>query len=238
VLVGVHVLYKQLFLIGTDAAFVHHGLAERCLWEAALVGAGLAAWRWLGERGTAAALALVAAGLAHGVLYTLVLHDPLWASQAVGPWPLVNLLLPAFGIVFAGPSLAARIAPARAGRIQRSGDLLRMATAFLFAFATLRQLFAGSVLVGVDVGAAENIGRSALATALALGFLGWGIRKGLRDWRIASLVLMLGAVGKVFVFDASGLEGLLRIVSFLALGFSLIGIGWLYSRYLKPDAKA
>jgi uncharacterized membrane protein len=28
----------------------------------------------------------------------------------------------------------------------------------------------------------------------------------------------------------------LRIVAFLALGFSLIGIGWLYSRYLKPDA--
>jgi uncharacterized membrane protein len=237
-LVGVHVLYKQLFLIGTDAAFVRHGLAERCLWEAALVGAGLAAWRWLGERGTAAALALVAAGVAHGVLYTLVLHDPLWARQAVGPWPLANLLLPAFGIVFAGPSLAARIAPATAGPIQRPGDLLRMATVFLFAFATLRQVFAGSVLVGIDVGAGENIGRSVLAIALALGFLGWGIHKGLRDWRIASLVLMLGAVGKVFVFDASGLEGLLRIVSFLALGFSLIGIGWLYSRYLKPDAKA
>lgn len=62
----------------------------------------------------------------------------------------------------------------------------------------------------------------------------WGIRRGLRDWRIASLVLMLVAVGKVFLFDASGLEGLLRIVSFLALGVSLIGIGWLYSRYLKP----
>jgi len=44
---------------------------------------------------------------------------------------------------------------------------------------------------------------------------------------------MLAAVAKVFLFDASGLTGLLRIASFLALGFSLIGIGWLYSRYLK-----
>ena len=47
---------------------------------------------------------------------------------------------------------------------------------------------------------------------------------------------MLGAVAKVFLFDASGLDGLLRIASFAALGFSLIGIGWLYSRYLPDEA--
>jgi uncharacterized membrane protein len=112
-----------------------------------------------------------------------------------------------------------------------------MVAVVLFAFATLRQLFAGPDLTGPAIGAAENIGWSVLAIALALGFLLWGMRKALRDWRIASLVLMLVAVIKVFVFDASGLEGLLRIVSFLALGFSLIGIGWLYSRSLKSDGK-
>jgi uncharacterized membrane protein len=79
---------------------------------------------------------------------------------------------------------------------------------------------------------AENILRSLLLLVLAIGFLLWGIRQARHDWRIASLVLMLGAVGKVFLFDASGLEGLLRIGSFVALGFSLIGIGWLYSRQL------
>jgi uncharacterized membrane protein len=60
---------------------------------------------------------------------------------------------------------------------------------------------------------------------------GW--RGAPHDWRIASLVLMLAAVAKVFLFDAAGLTGLLRIASFLALGFSLIGIGWVYSRFLK-----
>jgi uncharacterized membrane protein len=47
---------------------------------------------------------------------------------------------------------------------------------------------------------------------------------------------MLGAVAMVFLFDASGLDGLLRIASFLALGFSLIGIGWLYNRVLREPA--
>ena len=41
----------------------------------------------------------------------------------------------------------------------------------------------------------------------------------------------------MFLLDTSGLDGLIRIASFAALGFSLIGIGWLYSRYL-PDTDA
>jgi len=49
---------------------------------------------------------------------------------------------------------------------------------------------------------------------------------------------MLAAVGKVFLFDASGLEGVTRIASFVALGLSLIGIGWLYSRHLGSDRQA
>ena len=41
-----------------------------------------------------------------------------------------------------------------------------------------------------------------------------------------------------FLFDASGLQGITRIASFVALGLSLIGIGWLYSRYLGSDRVA
>ena len=34
---------------------------------------------------------------------------------------------------------------------------------------------------------------------------------------------------------AAGLDGLLRVASFMALGFSLIGIGWVYSRQLRSQ---
>lgn len=232
---GAHVFYKHLFSIGDAAAFVHAGLAERTLWEITLVGAGMAAGQALRDRMIAAAL--VAMGLVHGVFYTLLLHNPLWSAQAVGTWPVANLLVPAFGIAFGAPSLLARLAPEHAPRLARPFNVLRMVAVLLFASATLRQLFCGTLLSGPKIGEVENIGWSVLAIAFALGFLLWGIRKRQRDWRIASLVLMLAAVIKVFVFDASGLEGLLRIASFLALGFSLIGIGWLYSRSLKIDGQ-
>jgi uncharacterized membrane protein len=102
----------------------------------------------------------------------------------------------------------------------------------LLAFSLLRQAAEGSILSRPGLSPGEDIARSILAVLLAIGFLLWGIRKAARDWRIASLVLMLAAVAKVFLLDASGLEGLMRIASFVALGFSLIGIGWLYSRSL------
>jgi len=47
---------------------------------------------------------------------------------------------------------------------------------------------------------------------------------------------MLGAVLKVFWFDTAALEGLTRIASVMALGFSLIGIGWFYSKQLSRPA--
>jgi uncharacterized membrane protein len=65
----------------------------------------------------------------------------------------------------------------------------------------------------------------------AIAFLAGGSRTEQRSWRIGSLLLMLAAVFKVFVIDTAGLESR-RIASFLALGASLIGIGWVYSRKL------
>jgi uncharacterized membrane protein len=230
--VAVHILYKQLFDIDSGFDFIHAGLAERTLWEALMLGAGYTLWRIAHYR--VAALALTAAALAHGLFYTVMLHNPLWATQAVGSLPLLTLLLPAFALPFSALMLAGRIVPDL--RFARTIDAMRMLLTSLFAFAVLRQLFEGSFLNGPQLAVGEDIGRSVLAIGLAIGFLLWGISTGKRDWRIASLLLMLGAVAKVFLLDASGLTGLLRIASFLALGFSLIGIGWLYSRQLKSDA--
>ncbi|MFT3966254.1 MAG: DUF2339 domain-containing protein [Sphingobium sp.] len=232
-LAAAHSLYKQLFHLSGVEDVVRLGLAERTVWEALLLGAAFALWRWRGL-GTAA-LAGAGAALLHGLWYNLVLLDPLATPVAVGSWPVGNLVTFSFAILFAALWLVERTMPAGRPLTGRAAHVLRMILIVLFAAMTLRQLFAGSLLVGPPVGSVENIGRSVLAIALAVGFLLWGIRTGRHDWRIGSLILMLAAVAKVFLLDAAGLEGLLRIVSFLALGFSLIGIGWLYSRFLRRE---
>ena len=58
----------------------------------------------------------------------------------------------------------------------------------------------------------------------------------IRDQQIlrrAGLGLVLLTVVKVFVVDMADLDGLYRVISFLGLGFSLVGIGFLYQRFFK-----
>jgi len=60
--------------------------------------------------------------------------------------------------------------------------------------------------------------------------------------RYGSIAIMVIAVFKVFLIDASKLTGLLRVISFLGLGMSLLGLGYLYQRFViknnLPKSKA
>ena len=225
--VAAHVIFKQLLSIDTPERFVALGLAERTLWQAVLAGGALVAWRL---RRSGLATGLAAASLAHFAGFTILLHNPLWFAQAAGPW-----LIPAYGIALAILHLGGRTElPAPAHRALEWGKILLIP---LLAISLLRQAFAGSLLTVDEVGATEDIIRSLLGALIAIAYLQWGIQRRARDWRIASLILMLATVAKVFLLDANGLDGLIRVASFAALGFSLIGLGWLYSRYL-PDPRA
>lgn len=238
-LAGVHVLYKHLFAISDSGQFIARGLAERSLWEALLLATGLLAWK-VTRRPLPATIAMAAGGV-HALIYSIGLHNPLWADQSVGPWPIANLVTCAFALPLCAILLLERLLPSLQNlserlktQLCRGLDCLRMPLLVLLAYASVRQIFIGSLFAWVPLGPVENIVWSLLAVGLAISFLVWGLRKSARDWRLASLILMLGAAAKVFLLDAAGLEGLLRIGSFLALGFSLIAIGWLYSRFLKP----
>lgn len=239
-IVALHGLYRHGFAAAAGTDFIATGIAQRLFWQALLLGAAWAVariamnapWRRM------AVTALAGSALAHAIFYGLVQLNPLWAEQAVGALPLANWLI----LLYAMPAVAAwllvREHPAIARAVDPVVQVGAMLLVAMLAFSTLRQAFSGSLLMAVPVGSLEDVLRSVLAILLAIGFLLWGARKQRRDWRIASLVLMLGAVAKVFLLDAAGLEGLLRIASFVALGFSLIGIGWFYSKQLRgPGAE-
>ncbi|MBN9789026.1 DUF2339 domain-containing protein [Pseudonocardia sp. TMWB2A] len=239
--IAVHILYRHGFAGVAGGDFVATGMMQRAVWAALLLGVGFAGFKASARYqpfGRMLALGLAVAATLYLGFFSLFLHNPLWNGQAVGALPLLNALLPTYGLLFAALWLiersAATLLPTTLNApLPRILDVGRMGAIILFAYATLAQAFHGSRFDVAALGEGENILRSILAIALAIGFLLWGIRRHRRDWRIASLVLMLGAVGKVFIFDASGLTGLTRIASFVALGFSLIGIGWLYSRQLR-----
>lgn len=230
--VAAHILFKQLFAIDSAARFTLLGLAERTVWEAVLLAAA-----WIAAHGAGRlapnrplALAIGAAALAHFALYTGLLHNPLWAAQALGPMPFANLALAAYATGIATAVSLRRWAPVR---LAPGLDGVVMALACLAVLTLLRQAFAGSLPAAVPLSQTEDLLRSLAGIVLALGFLWLGSRLGERSWRVGSLAIILIAVVKVFLVDAAGLDGLLRVASFMALGFSLIGIGWVYSRQLR-----
>ena len=61
---------------------------------------------------------------------------------------------------------------------------------------------------------------------LALGFL-----RNTAALRHAGMALVCVVVAKVFLIDMAGLQGLLRVFSFLGLGAGLIGLGYAYRRF-------
>lgn len=238
-LILVHSLYKQAWGIDTLLRFEHLGMAERSVWQAALALAGMALTQL--PRTTllriARSAALLAA-IAHFVWFTLILHNPIANVQHVGPTPIANWLTLGYGSAIIALVLMRSELEALVARARHAVDVAVMALLALLAVSLLRQVFAGSVLTAIAIDQTESLLISLLGIGLALAYLWWGSFKSLRSWRIGSLVLMLGAVLKVFLIDAADLAGLLRIASFLALGFSLIGIGWIYSRQLRRATPA
>lgn len=227
-----HILYKQFFAIDGPARFEALGLAERTLWEALLLGAA-----WLLASGPPrlgqqrpAAIGLAGAAFAHFALYTAYLHNPLWDRQALGPLPLLNLAGAAYAVAIATVLSLRRWA---GPRLTPVFDAAVMVFACLAVLTLIRQGFAGSFPAPIPLGQGEDLLRSLAGIMLALAFLWLGGRRRERSWRVGSLVIILAAVAKVFLVDAAGLDGLLRVASFMALGFSLIGIGWVYSRQLR-----
>lgn len=226
-----HILFKQIFDIDSDEAFTRLGLIERTCWEVLLAGAGVAIWRWHRITGRI----VIGAAIAHFTWYTLAVHNPLWWEQAVGGIPVLSWLLPAYGLPLLLLWAFGRYEPDAARRFAMPRSIAQMVLVGMLSGSVLRQAFVGNLLTVPGVSEMEDISRSVITIALAIGFLLWGIAKRSRLWRVASLLLIIAAVIKVFLFDAAGLDGLARIGSFVALGFSLIGIGWLYSRQLTRD---
>lgn len=235
-LIVAHVLFKQVFAIDSTVDFRTLGLAERTSWQALLLAAawGLARGSGKLDGSTRAASALALAALFHFTWFGLLLFNPLWREQAVGLAPIANLVLLS-GVVGIATLVSLRL---WLTRFRFVFDSAIMVVATLVAITLLRQVSAGSILPPEPMSQAEDLLRSLVGIVMAILFLFVGSRRGERSWRVGSLVLMTATVIKVFVFDTAGLEGLIRIASFVALGGSLIGIGWFYSRQLKASPAA
>ena len=177
-----------------------------------------------------AAILLVLAAASYGLSATVL--NPLWSQETVAPRPLFNLLLLAYGLPVVLAALASRHYRREARRVAgaiAAGGLL------LFVSMEIRHLWQGQLSLELATGSGELYTYSAVWLAMAVAAVVAGIVWRSRHLNSGGQLLLALVIAKIFVVDMAGLEGLLRVASFMGLGLSLLGLAYLRSRLVKGE---
>ncbi|WP_027152719.1 DUF2339 domain-containing protein [Mesorhizobium sp. WSM2561] len=244
-----------LFAVLTVAILVRHAmhggvidtgaatLAEQAIYTLIAIGAG-AILVAIDMRSPS--LVLRYGSLAAGVVsvaFIVIQHfvelNPLFTDESTGRIPVFNLLFLAYLLpALAAGGLALYSRDKRPKWYAAMLALMAALLAFVYATLSVRRLFKGE-FVGLwsGLGQLETYTYSALWLIIGVALLTAGVWLKSQVLRVASAALISVAVLKVFLFDMSELEGVLRALSFIGLGAVLIGIGLFYQRLLTRAAR-
>lgn len=180
------------------------------------------------------AASMMFGGLSAGVavLGLLLIHNPLLSDEpvlSVGP---VSSLWLAYLTPALGAALLARHARGTWPEVlYYAAGALAMTLAFAFVSLEVRHAYQGGQIGHQrETTQAEFYSYSAAWLLLGVAMLAYGLWRRMPEARLASAVLVLVTVLKVFLWDLSGLEGPWRAFSFIGLGIVLVGIGMVYQR--------
>ncbi|AEQ52945.1 DUF2339 domain-containing protein [Pelagibacterium halotolerans] len=217
---------RTVFVFGPLWFPLHLGTAAAALWVASRFGRQGLYW--------GGSIIAVLAGLALVRLVVVPVTD-FWPRMEIAGIAIFNLatvtLVLASGLLVV---IGRLIKPTggEAGRWAGIGfQALGGVTAFVWMLVTIRHGFHPDLLQGETL-RVERYGYTGGMLAFAFGLLWLGTARDAQAIRIASLAVALATVGKLFVFDMGGLEGLWRIGSFLGLGLALLGVSWFYARFV------
>lgn len=176
-------------------------------------------------------------------LVLLIGGSLLWLNPAVNGDPLAGgALFNALLLAYLAPAIligliSRRLPVLYLGQLAPFGGVLALVLGLAYLTLQTKRLFQGPVMVAWATSDAESYAYSAVWLVAALMLFVAGILFNRKYVRMAGLVVMILVVLKVFLVDLSGIGGLYRIASFVGLGLCLVGIGWLYARFVqKPKA--
>lgn len=185
--------------------------------------------------------AVLVAGLALVIAAPVLLirFNPVFRTEFIDA-PLINLLLLSYGlpaVLAITLALAAKNTRPMAYRAVAAAGAIVLALTYLSL--QIRRFYQGpSLNILHSTSDAEFWTYSAawLGFGVVLLLLGIVIRS--QPARLASALVIMLTVLKVFLLDLAGIGGIWRSLSFIGLGIVLIAIGWLYQKLLFPPRPA
>lgn len=161
-------------------------------------------------------------------------------SSPVGEWPIFNWLFVGYVIPAIFFVIFVRLCKNKKNEaFVKHGATVSFGLLFTYISFEIHHIFAGTILKGAAIQEAELYTYSVVWLLLAATLLALAIRFKKSDMQKGALGILVLTVLKVFIYDMAQLEGLLRAVSFLGLGGSLIAIGYVYQRFIAtPVSKS
>lgn len=230
-------LTRHFFHLDQNVLFVKPGFVERGIITNVFFLYGLACL-WAGNRLKRRAVflgGLVLCGIAIFRIgyFDLLLHNPLWSAQSVGGLPILNGLLLPYGFPIFWIWMGMKeLSQFKTVKWSKYGHPLMLVLAFILLSMDVRQFFQGTRLDSAAAGSAEIYTYSVAWLIFGIGLLFLGTLRHDETARAASLPVILLTAAKVFLYDASVLNGLWRVFSFFCLGLCLLSISWFYSRFV------
>ena len=232
-------VFQHDSMAAPDAAFMERtfyvlvwgAFALAALWMARIRRDPVALWAWRASGALAVATVLA---------IQVVIANPVFEKADVGRLPIANGLFLAYAVPAAMAALARRWIDVEPNRnvallVEAAASIL----AFVYVSLEVRHLFdpgferAGFRAAGLELYTYSIVWLLFGVALLALGFL-----RGAAALRHAGMALVCIVVAKVFLIDMAGLQGLLRVFSFLGLGAALVGLGYAYRRFGFDQGKA
>jgi uncharacterized membrane protein len=232
----------RIFTEGRIAA-EEFGLFELSLHTLVWLGAGW--WRLRSYASTGRAIdkwwsiILIALGLAGVIIGQFLVLNPLFSYESIGDYPVFNVLLVAYLAPAVLIGLIGYAAPPVAQLPQLRIILFALALILILTWVTLetKRAFQGPVLDLWAKSDAEYYAYSVVWLVSSLVLLGVGLWRKAPWLRHGALAILILTVCKVFLSDMAALGGLYRVASFLGLGLFLVGIGYVYQRYVFTGKK-
>ena len=176
-------------------------------------------------RGVAQLLMLLAVG---NYLLLVTAMNPLWdaaSSAAIGGTPVMNALLLAYGLPVVLWGLASRLFEPD---LRPFFAVLAGVALWLFVSLEIRHLWQGQLHFLDPVRDGELYIYSVVWLLMAVGTMLLGTLQGHKALYRGGLVLLALVILKIFFVDMAGLTGLLRALSFMGLGLSLLGLAFVH----------
>ncbi len=186
--------------------------------------AALWAWRIVGALAAVVAL----------VVQTLI-ANPVFGGADLGGLPIFNGLFLAYAVPAAMAALARHwvdgVEPDR--RVGQAAAAIALILAFAYVSFEVRHWFDPKFeRGGFDSDGIELYAYSIVWLIFGVALLALGFVRQAAPLRHAGMIMVCIVVAKVFLIDMAGLQGLLRVLSFLGLGAALMGLGYAYRRFV------